>query len=216
MNNDKTLGGAPCAAEEVAEAAQEGKKPYVPPQMEVIPLGPQRMLAVSGGVPSVTVTMSPWVFDPYFYLIMPGPIPAGPGGAMMDVCAYEDDRGRRCCYHVDIDPPSGSIRPCDYLGGGGNMLDAWAGLVEAIRSDWDTFTDHVCYKLFEAYPGYGGIDPRAHSPEWYLANPPGFTIEGADRLLEEFLANAQFPDGACDDNVIGTYRSQRFLFRLRE
>ena len=55
MNNEKTLAGALCAAEEVADAAQaapaEGKKKYVPPRMEVIPLGPQRMLATSGGLP---------------------------------------------------------------------------------------------------------------------------------------------------------------------
>ena len=55
MNENKQLGGALCAAEGIptaAEAAQaapaEGKKEYVPPRMQVIPLGPQRLLATSG------------------------------------------------------------------------------------------------------------------------------------------------------------------------
>ena len=55
MNNETKLDGALCAAEEVADAAQAapaaGKKKYVPPTMQVIPLGPQRMLATSGGLP---------------------------------------------------------------------------------------------------------------------------------------------------------------------
>ena len=60
MNNEKTLDGALCAGVGTADAATaqpmdasgsapaEGKKKYVPPTMQVIPLGPQRMLATSG------------------------------------------------------------------------------------------------------------------------------------------------------------------------
>ncbi|MBR1712796.1 MAG: hypothetical protein IJ722_05280, partial [Alloprevotella sp.] len=65
MNNEKTLDGALCAGVGTADAATaqpmdasgsapaEGKKKYVPPTMQVIPLGPQRMLATSasGAVP---------------------------------------------------------------------------------------------------------------------------------------------------------------------
>ncbi|MBR1732841.1 MAG: hypothetical protein IJ729_03750, partial [Alloprevotella sp.] len=57
MNENKQLGGALCAAggnPTVAEAAApaEGKKKYVPPTMQVIPLSTQ-MLA--GSAPSVRI-----------------------------------------------------------------------------------------------------------------------------------------------------------------
>ena len=55
MNNEKTLDGALYADGLAADAAQAapaaGKKKYVSPTMQVIPLGPQRMLATSGGLP---------------------------------------------------------------------------------------------------------------------------------------------------------------------
>ena len=54
MNNETKLDGALCAGVGTADAAQAapagGKKKYVPPTMQVIPLGPQRMLATSGEV----------------------------------------------------------------------------------------------------------------------------------------------------------------------
>ena len=55
MNNDKQFGGALCAGGGTADVAvaapAEGKKKYVSPTMQVIPLGPQRMLATSGEPP---------------------------------------------------------------------------------------------------------------------------------------------------------------------
>ncbi|MBR1712096.1 MAG: hypothetical protein IJ722_01655 [Alloprevotella sp.] len=55
MNNEKTLDGALCADVGTADAEgavpAAGRKKYVPPTMQVIPLGPQRMLATSGGLP---------------------------------------------------------------------------------------------------------------------------------------------------------------------
>ena len=74
MNDEKKLDGALCADVGTADAAAaqvqpveapapaEGKKKYVPPTMQVIPLGPQRMLATSGpgGSPfSVHIRVSP-------------------------------------------------------------------------------------------------------------------------------------------------------------
>ncbi|MBR1732356.1 MAG: hypothetical protein IJ729_01240 [Alloprevotella sp.] len=55
MEKEKELqGGNPLPAQQeeaggTPGAQQEGKKPYVPPRMQVIPLEPQRMLATSGG-----------------------------------------------------------------------------------------------------------------------------------------------------------------------
>ncbi|MBR1732909.1 MAG: hypothetical protein IJ729_04100 [Alloprevotella sp.] len=52
MKDDKTFDGALCAGVGTADAAgaapAAGKKKYVSPTMQVIPLGPQRMLATSG------------------------------------------------------------------------------------------------------------------------------------------------------------------------
>ena len=55
MNNEKTLDGALCADVGTADAEgavpAAGRKKYVPPTMQVIPLDPQRLLATSGGLP---------------------------------------------------------------------------------------------------------------------------------------------------------------------
>ena len=77
MNNEKKLDGALCAdvgtadaaAAEAVQAAEvqaaeapapaEGKKKYVPPTMQVIPLGPQRMLATSGQALSARIFVTP-------------------------------------------------------------------------------------------------------------------------------------------------------------
>ncbi|MBR1732531.1 MAG: hypothetical protein IJ729_02155, partial [Alloprevotella sp.] len=58
MNDETKLDGTLCADEEnpavveaqpvAGSAPAEGKKEYVPPRMQVIPLGPQRLLATSG------------------------------------------------------------------------------------------------------------------------------------------------------------------------
>ena len=59
MNNGTKLDGALCAgvgtADVAAAAPAEGKTKYVSPTMQVIPLGPQRMLATSGEPVSVTI-----------------------------------------------------------------------------------------------------------------------------------------------------------------
>ena len=65
MNEQMELNGALCAAEGAADTAQAapaaGKKKYVPPTMQVIPLGPQRMLATSA-----PITLSVPTYDYYF------------------------------------------------------------------------------------------------------------------------------------------------------
>ena len=67
MNDETTLGGALCAAEgnptAAGAASAAGKKEYVPPRMEVIPLGPQRLLATSG--PALGVRLVLPVLDYY-------------------------------------------------------------------------------------------------------------------------------------------------------
>ncbi|MBR1712726.1 MAG: hypothetical protein IJ722_04925 [Alloprevotella sp.] len=73
MKNETKLGGVLSAAVGTAEAAApaEGTKKYVPPTMEVIPLGPQRLLATSGAVsgPPVPVTITPIGVDYYAQLL---------------------------------------------------------------------------------------------------------------------------------------------------
>ncbi|MBR1713108.1 MAG: hypothetical protein IJ722_06870, partial [Alloprevotella sp.] len=82
MNNEKTLDGALCAGVGTADAATaqpmdasgsapaEGKKKYVPPTMQVIPLGPQRLLATSGALPH----------EEYCYVSIEDPLGAACGG----------------------------------------------------------------------------------------------------------------------------------------
>ena len=61
MNNETKLDGALCAgvgtAEALGAAPASGKKKYVSPTMQVIPLGPQRLLATSGEEPPIHVTI---------------------------------------------------------------------------------------------------------------------------------------------------------------
>ncbi|MBR1711948.1 MAG: hypothetical protein IJ722_00900 [Alloprevotella sp.] len=60
MKDDKTFDGALCAGVGTADAAgaapAEGKKKYVSPTMQVIPLGPQRLLATSGAALQILIT----------------------------------------------------------------------------------------------------------------------------------------------------------------
>ena len=58
MSKKLNVSGVPCAAGRTADSASaEVKKKYVPPRMQVIPLGPQRLLTTSGEVPPVWVTI---------------------------------------------------------------------------------------------------------------------------------------------------------------
>ena len=71
MNNETKLNGALCADRGAADAMQaapaEGKRKYVPPRMQVIPLSPQRMLATSGvSGPPVKVALTLHAVDYYF------------------------------------------------------------------------------------------------------------------------------------------------------
>ena len=88
MNNEKTLDGALCAGVGTADAATaqpmdasgsapaEGKKKYVPPTMQVIPLGPQRMLATSGEEPPVQVTIYGTPYGDLYHISRCIPVPA--------------------------------------------------------------------------------------------------------------------------------------------
>ncbi|MBR1713165.1 MAG: hypothetical protein IJ722_07160 [Alloprevotella sp.] len=209
MNKNNALPADVPAAETCAESAPQGAKKYVKPTTQVFPLG-CGLLAVSGGVPPVTVTVLWQTLDPYLYanifdIIDPVEVD---GRIISEPC----EAG--CCYHYSDEVELGSFNPCDYLGGGGNMLDAWTRFIEDKypSSRWNSFTESMCYKLFAA--GAAGIlDRRSLSPEWFIANP-SVTIEGADWPIDDFLLNAQFSGENCDDDVIGTYRGQRFLFKL--
>ncbi|MBR1713183.1 MAG: hypothetical protein IJ722_07250 [Alloprevotella sp.] len=85
MNEKVKVSGAPCAAEGnpiAAEAAAPAavKKKYVPPTMQVIPLGPQRMLATSGQPISVRLFIP--AMDYYFsdYCSLPTELFGSSGG----------------------------------------------------------------------------------------------------------------------------------------
>ena len=213
MNNEKTLAGALCAAEEVADAAQaapaEGKKKYVPPRMEVIPLGPQRMLATSGE-PPVQVFIDSLYGVSYYYQEL-----VSQSGC--DVCHERLGRIKNTAgFRIEA---TGWDVDCGDLGRG--FLARYAAAAQGIRDYVDDMTD--CSYLI-AHPNYqtGSCAPEKVFPIpaycnygcgsgllWTPGLVPSVSFSGANWDVQDFFANARFD---CDDgkSFSGTYNGRRF------
>ncbi|MBR1732807.1 MAG: hypothetical protein IJ729_03575 [Alloprevotella sp.] len=84
MKDETKLDGALCAGVGTADAAEgavpaAGRKKYVSPAMQVIPLDPQRLLATSGGLPIYDICTGQ-DYDPQFL--------GSPGGSSRDFVEY--------------------------------------------------------------------------------------------------------------------------------
>ena len=170
MNNEKTLDGALCAGVGTADAATaqpmdasgsapaEGKKKYVPPTMQVIPLGPQRMLATSGEEPPVQVTIYGTPYGDLYHISRCIPVPAWvPGCSSLlgrtigtelsshaekvpygTECGQADGTGYVCCTGAD---------ESDYYSAGKVFIDGANWNVDAFLSgaEFDECSDPSDY-----------------------------------------------------------------------
>ena len=206
MNNEKTLAGALCAAEEVADAAQaapaEGKKKYVPPRMEVIPLGPQRMLATSGEPPvQVSLYMLAgqdlyWVpsYGRFYY--------RDPDRAVQwesTDCTYSN--GTWFCpggTGMYVGTPD-ILFNCSDVVRGSSFLAQYADMVQ----DKGGITDCAHFGTAHDYAECG-----ARITGYSLT--PQITFSGADWDVQDFFANAEFDACSDEEHFSGTYQGQRF------
>ena len=207
MNNEKTLAGALCAAEEVADAAQaapaEGKKKYVPPRMEVIPLGPQRMLATSGEPPvQVSLYMlagQDLYWQPLFayftyydadrYLVWPG------CNLRPDGTTWECPAGAGTYIGTpDI------LFSCSDVVRGSSFLAQYADMVQ----DKGGITD--CAHFYGTAHDYAKCGARITG----YSLTPQIMFSGADWDVVDFFNNAEFDACSDEEHFSGTYQGQRF------
>ena len=229
MNDEKQFGGALCAGVGTADAAAaevqpvdasgaapaEGKKKYVPPTMQVIPLGPQRMLATSGvsGPPVQVQIGSIPGFDYYvsFHLYDGGGVRVhnpSTGALLVTLSAP---------MHKMCIGTGGWDVGCAALGSSFPALIA--ARAQAMQDYVDAWTscDNVKGQGIDLQPGqalrYYDID----NAPWVacgpgLIAPPGFTPFWSDAGwdMEDFFANAQFDDCSDDQTFSGTYNGRSF------
>ncbi|MBR1711889.1 MAG: hypothetical protein IJ722_00580 [Alloprevotella sp.] len=203
MKNETKLDGALCAGVGTADAAQaapaSGKKKYVSPTMQVIPLGPQRMLATSGvSGPPVQVTLTPMGFDYYIPLFH-----CVDGNS---VASYDGD-GYDCSSAVNIGAHGWDFK-CGDLGS--SFMSKYATSVTALRNYADSRTD--C-SLITVY--WTPADFRLLCGPGRLEVPSPIPVvsfgDGVDWTASDFFANAQFDACSGDGRTFsGTYDGRRF------
>ncbi|MBR1732686.1 MAG: hypothetical protein IJ729_02945 [Alloprevotella sp.] len=221
MNEQMELNGALCAdgqtgdVAQAADAAQaaapaEGKKKYVPPTMQVIPLGPQRMLATSG-LPPVRITLYTYVFDDYVYAW------DNISGRQLTNSDYITWRGKLHEAPTGVCVGAkGWAFECSDLGSSfpGRYAAANALLNQRMTNVW-ACTTITNYDPTVVAPRCGSVISNAGLPLRYAfsAYDGGVAL---DWNAEEFFAGAQFDACSSSGSFSGTYDGRRFEGRIDE
>ncbi|MBR1732990.1 MAG: hypothetical protein IJ729_04535 [Alloprevotella sp.] len=205
MNNETKLDGILCADGQTGDVAQAadaaaGTKEYVPPRMEVIPLGPQRLLATSGVVsgPPVQVTITPQGLDYYMRLV------DGASGDFRYNGRYYDC-GEGLCIGA-----KGWDFECSDLGS--SFMSRYAASVGVMQAYLDSRTD--CSIISDIR--VDGLRLRCGPGIVMAPSMLDIGFDSAAWTAAEFFAGAQFD--ACSDGKTfsGTYDGRRFEGTIEE